>query len=65
MYPEFLKGVNESGDQFVMISFNYAFKTGKKHKMLYKTAPDALQNNMMTSFPSVFYVCSTCGNTYD
>ena len=56
MYPEFLKEANESGDQLAMISLNYAYKTEKKHKILYETALAALQNNTVKSLPSVFYV---------
>jgi rubrerythrin len=65
MYPEFLKTANEAGNQIAMISLNYAYKTEKKHKVMYETALAALQNNTVKSLPSVFYVCSTCGNTYE
>ncbi|MDE3214278.1 MAG: rubrerythrin family protein, partial [Bacteroidota bacterium] len=65
MYPEFLTVANQAGDQLALISLNYAYKTEKKHKVMYETALTALQNNTANSLPSVFYVCSTCGNTYE
>ncbi|MEQ1797871.1 MAG: ferritin family protein [Lacibacter sp.] len=65
MYPEFLTTANEAGNQLAMISLNYAYKTEKKHRVMYETALKALQNNTVKSLPSVFYVCSTCGNTYE
>ena len=65
MYPEFLTTANAAGDQLALISLNYAYKTEKKHKVMYETALAALQNNTMKSLPVVFYVCPTCGNTYE
>lgn len=65
MYPEFLKDANASGNQLAMISLNYAFETEKKHKVMYEKALAALGNNTVKSVPSTYYVCPTCGNTYD
>lgn len=65
MYPEFLTAANEAGNQLAMISLNYAYKTEKKHKVFYEAALAALQNNTVKSLPTVFYVCPTCGNTYE
>jgi len=65
MYPEFLVNANKAGNQFALISLNYAYKTEQKHKPLYENALAALENNKVSSLPSVFYVCPTCGNTYD
>jgi rubrerythrin len=65
MYPEFIVNANEAGNQFSLISLNYAYKTEQKHKPLYEKALAALENNNVKSLPSVFYVCPTCGNTYD
>ena len=65
MYPEFLTVANQAGDQLALISLNYAYKTEKKHKVMYETALAALQNNTANTLPVVFYVCSTCGNTYE
>ncbi len=65
MYPEFLTTANAAGNQLAMISLNYAYKTEKKHKVFYEAALSALQNNTVKSLATVFYVCPTCGNTYE
>ena len=65
MYPEFLTAANASGNQLALISLNYAYKTEKKHKIMYENALNALQNNTVKTLPTTYYVCSTCGNTYD
>ena len=43
MYPEFLTVANQAGDQLALISLNYAYKTEKKHKVMYEKALAALQ----------------------
>jgi rubrerythrin len=65
MYPEFLKVANKADNQLALISLNYAYKTEKKHKVFYEAALAALQNNTVKSLASVFYICPTCGNTYE
>jgi len=65
MYPQFITIANEAGNQLALISLNYAYKTEKKHKVLYENALMALQNNNVKSLGVVFYVCPTCGNTYE
>ena len=65
MYPDFLTTANEAGNSIAVMSLTYAYKTEKKHKVMYENALVALQNNTVKSLPSVFYVCSTCGNTYE
>ncbi len=65
MYPQFLNTANKADNQLAMITFNYAYKTEKKHKALYESALTALQNNAVNSLATVFYICPTCGNTYE
>jgi len=65
MYPEFITNANSVGNQLSLISLNYAYKTEKKHKPLYEQALAALENNTVKSLAKVFYICPTCGNTYD
>lgn len=65
MYPDFLKTANEAGNQLALISLNYAYKTEKKHKVMYETALAALHNNTAKLLAVVFFVCPTCGNTYE
>jgi rubrerythrin len=65
MYPEFLKNAEAAGDQLAMLSLNYAYKTEKRHRAMYENALAALGNNTVKSLSAVYYVCATCGNTYD
>lgn len=65
MYPEFLTAANAANDQMAMISLTYAYKTEKKHKVMYENALVALQNNTVKTLPAVFFICPTCGNTYE
>lgn len=65
MYPEFIMNANKAGNQFSLMSLNYAYKTEQKHKPFYEKALAALESNNVKSLPSVYYVCPTCGNTYD
>ncbi|MCB0751542.1 MAG: rubrerythrin family protein [Ignavibacteriae bacterium] len=65
MYPEFLKTGQFENANLALISFNYAFQTEKKHAKLYKIALSELENGKENSLASTYYVCSTCGNTYE
>ncbi|MEP7106359.1 MAG: rubrerythrin family protein [Ferruginibacter sp.] len=65
MYPGFITTANEAGDQLALISLTYAYKTEKKHRVMYENALVALLNNTVKTLPSLFYVCPTCGNTYE
>ena len=65
MYPEFLVIANDAGNQLSLVSLNYAYKTEKKHKVLYEKALAALESNSFSSLATVYYICPTCGNTYD
>jgi rubrerythrin len=65
MYPEFMTNANTAGNQFALVSLNYAYKTEQKHKVFYEKALAALEGNMVKTLPSVYFVCPTCGNTYD
>lgn len=65
MYPQFLKTANDANVNIATISFNYAFQTEKKHKELYKNALNQLNNSNENSLAKQYFVCTTCGNTYD
>jgi len=65
MYPEFITNANTAGNQLSLISLNYAYKTEQKHKPFYEKALAALESNNVKSLTSVYYVCPTCGNTYE
>lgn len=65
MYPAFLKDANAAGNQLALISLNYAYKTEKKHKAYYEKALAALNSNTDKTLPITYYICPTCGNTYE
>jgi rubrerythrin len=65
MYPEFIKLASVSKSSAAMLSFNYAFKTEQKHKELYVKALAALNDKKVETLPGQYFVCTTCGNTYD
>lgn len=64
MYPEFMINAKAAKNEFASISLNYAYRTELKHRKMYKEALVALENNTVTSLPSVYFICPTCGNTY-
>ena len=65
MYPEFLTVANAAENQLALTSLNYAYRTEQRHKPMYEKALAALQNNQLATLSSTYYVCPTCGNTYD
>jgi rubrerythrin len=65
MYPEFLSTANTADLPLALTSLNYAFRTEQRHKALYEKALAALQANQVNTLSSDYYVCPTCGNTYD
>lgn len=65
MYPNFLKDANAAGNQLALISLNYAYKTEKKHQEFYEQALAALISNKVNTLPATYFVCPTCGNTYE
>jgi rubrerythrin len=64
MYPEFMVKAKEAKNKLAGISFNYAYRTELKHLAMYKEALTALENNNVKSLPVVYFICPTCGNTY-
>ncbi len=65
MYPDFIKNAQAANGKMALISLNYAYKTEQRHKPLYEKALTALDNKQVNTLASVYYVCQTCGNTYD
>ncbi|MCC6282582.1 MAG: hypothetical protein IT262_18405 [Saprospiraceae bacterium] len=65
MYPEFLAAANTADNQLALTSLNYAYRTEQRHKPLYEKALTALQNNQVNTLSAEYFVCPTCGNTYD
>ncbi len=64
MYPQFIKDASEAAANIALISFNYAYQTEQKHKVLYTDALEALKAGTAEKLPSRYLVCMTCGNTY-
>jgi rubrerythrin len=64
MYPGFMVTAKAAKNEMAGISLNYAYRTELKHLEMYKEALAALGNNNDNSLPSVYYICPTCGNTY-
>lgn len=65
MYPEFLKVAGEEKVNDATKSFTWAMDTEKKHGALYQKAIDALAVNDLTKLVAEYFVCPTCGNTYE
>jgi len=65
MYPEFLSTANAADNQLALTTFNYAFRTEQRHKLLYEKALAALKANQLGTLALQYFVCPTCGNTYD
>ncbi len=65
MYPGFIETANKNQVSIALISFNYAYQTEKKHKVLYEHALEMLNAGKENTLASKYMVCSTCGNTYD
>lgn len=65
MYPEFLTAANAADNPLALSSLNYAYRTEQRHKPLYEKTLAALQNNQLNTLSTQYFVCPTCGNTYD
>jgi len=65
MYPGFIKTSEEGKVTLASISFSYAYKTEQKHLALYKNALEQLNAGKENTLATKYFVCSTCGNTYD
>ncbi|MCA0387002.1 MAG: rubrerythrin family protein [Bacteroidetes bacterium] len=65
MYPGFIKTAEAENSNLALISFNYAFKTEQKHLKLYKSALELLNSGKEKTMTSKYFVCPTCGNTYE
>jgi rubrerythrin len=65
MYPDFLQVAEKAGSQTSVTSLSYAFKTEKKHKVFYEKALGDINSNTLLTLPSVYFICPTCGNTYE
>jgi rubrerythrin len=65
MYPGFIAEAEKEKCADAVKSFTWALDTEKKHAAFYKTALAALNGGGEKSLPDKWFVCPTCGNTYD
>ena len=65
MYPSFIKIAEVEKCEDAKKSFTWAWDTEKKHKEFYLRAHDALLKEGEKTLPLQWFVCPTCGNTYD
>ena len=65
MYPAFLKTAESEKISEAIVSYRYALETEKRHAILYHTVLEKMQSEKTDAIPSTWYVCPTCGNTYD
>ncbi len=65
MYPDFLQVAEKAGSQSSVASLSYAFKTEKKHKVFFEKALGDINSNTLMTLPSLYFICPTCGNTYE
>jgi rubrerythrin len=65
LYPDFLKTAIDENVSEAIVSFRYALQTEKKHAALYQQVLNALEGNHYETIPRTWYVCPTCGNTYE
>lgn len=65
LYPELMSGVPTGSDQLARISLNFTFKVEQRQLIYYEKALAALLHNKTDALPNRYYVCSTCGYTYE
>jgi len=65
MYPDFLKTAADAGNDLAVISLTYAQKTEKRHEGMYQRALVALDKHTLSMLPTAYFICPTCGNTYE
>ena len=65
MYPDFISAAKDDRVTIAIITFNHAYKTEMKHKVLYETVLASLNAGKEAQLPSEYRVCPVCGNTYE
>lgn len=65
MYPGFIATADQELITDASESFTWAIDTEKKHQSLYNTALGVVKSGSENTLPVKWYVCPTCGNTYD
>ncbi len=65
MYPNFLQAAAAAHNDQATISLTYAQKTEKRHEGMYARALAALDGHTLATLPTAYFICPTCGNTYE
>lgn len=65
MYPDFLKTAAAAHNHLASTSLNYAQQTEQRHEVMYRNALAALDQHTLNKLPLAYYICPTCGNTYE
>ncbi len=65
MYPEFLAIATSEDVKRAVGTFGDALETEKKHKLLFENALAELNNNKEQALSSKYFVCPSCGFTYN
>ncbi|MFZ5940395.1 MAG: rubrerythrin family protein [Bacteroidota bacterium] len=65
MYPGMIKTASAENANLALISLNYAFQVEKRHQALYEKALKALNDKTEQTLPTLYMICTTCGNTYE
>lgn len=65
MYPEFIAVAEEEGQKAAVRSFTWATEAEKEHANFYAVALKALETGDMSVLPKQYYICLTCGDTFN
>jgi rubrerythrin len=65
MYPGFIRNAENEKAPEAAKSFTWAWDAEKKHLNYYKLAASAIVKGNEAGLSCVWYVCPTCGNTYN
>ncbi|HVN48623.1 MAG TPA: rubrerythrin family protein [Bacteroidota bacterium] len=64
VYPAYAQVAGDEKLPLAALSINYALKVGEQHRALLVAALNAIDNANVTSLPSSYNVCLTCGAVY-
>jgi rubrerythrin len=65
MYPGFIITADQENISDASESFTWAIETEKKHQVFYNAALEIIKAGSEGNLPVKWFVCPTCGNTYD
>lgn len=64
VYPAYAQAAGDEKLPLAELSINYSLKVGEQHRALLVAAMDAIDHANVTSLPSSYKVCLTCGAVY-